>query len=167
MLLVYTGEGKGKSSATIGQSIRALGRNLKVAFAQFMKKDGHAGEQVVLRALLKDDFFAGGIGFFRKQDEFPEHRQAALAVLDWARSRLPGLDLLALDEALYALGAGLITRDELLEIIEKCRRNGCHLVLSGRGVPDWLAEKADLITEMRMVKHPYTAGTKAQEGIEY
>ena len=116
MILVYTGSGKGKTSACLGQAVRALGRGLRVAFAQFMKQDDRAGEQIFLRQCLGDNFRAGGAGFFRKEEERPAHRQAALETLAWAKERLPRADVLILDESLYALGHGLVTREELLDI---------------------------------------------------
>ena len=98
MIIVYTGNGKGKTSACIGQAMRALGRDFAVGFGQFMKQPGCAGEQTVLARLLGDDFLAGGKGFLRREEDRPAHREAALATLDWARQRLERLDLLVLDE---------------------------------------------------------------------
>ena len=88
MIIVYTGNGKGKTSACIGQAMRALGRDFAVGFGQFMKQPGCAGEQTVLARLLGDDFLAGGKGFLRREEDRPAHREAALATLDWARQRL-------------------------------------------------------------------------------
>ena len=88
MIIVYTGNGKGKTSACIGQAMRALGRDFAVGFGQFMKQPGCAGEQTVLARLLGDDFLAGGKGFLRREEDRPAHREAALATLDWARQRV-------------------------------------------------------------------------------
>ena len=77
MILVYTGTGKGKTSACVGQALRALGQNMRVAFGQFMKKDVGAGEQVMLARLLGADFLAGGKGFLRREEDVPAHRRAA------------------------------------------------------------------------------------------
>ncbi len=167
MLLIYTGNGKGKTSACVGQAIRALGQGLRVAFAQCMKEDGKAGEQKMLRSLLGDLFYVGGKGFFRHEEERLLHREAAVSTLAWAQTRLPNLDMLILDECLYALKADLLTQKELLEFIEKTVLCNTHVVLSGRGAPDWLLEKADLVTEMLEVKHPWRGGVGATLGIEY
>lgn len=167
MLLVYTGDGKGKTSALVGQAMRAAGQGLKVAFAQFMKKDVKAGEQILLERDLGSNFFIGGCGFYRNEAEKDKHRQAALEVLDWAAERVRSCDMLLLDEVLYALGAGLLQDAELKSLIELCRAGGVHLVLSGRGAPGWLVDEADMVTEMRPVKHHFEAGIKAQKGIEF
>ena len=167
MILVYTGNGKGKTSASIGQAVRALGQGLRVAFYQYMKRPGAGGEQGVLRELLDEKFIAGGLGFLRKPEEFAEHREAALKVTEFALAQIPELDMLVLDEALYALRSDILTREELTRIIDLCEEKGTHLVLSGRDAPDWLCERAHLVTEMREVKHPYAQGIPAARGIEF
>lgn len=167
MILVYTGEGKGKTSACAGQALRALGQGMGVAFGQFMKRECGAGEQKLLRELLGPRFRAGGLGFLRHEAERPAHREAALALLAWARDELSRVDMLILDEALYALGAGLITREELGPLLEAAKGEERHLVLSGRGLPPWLAGEADLVTEMQEHKHPWRRGVPARPGIEF
>jgi len=167
VLIVYTGNGKGKTSACVGQAVRALGQGLRVAFGQFMKKDGQAGEQKMLADLLGERFLASGAGFFRDA-EFPEHRQKAEALLAWAGDMLDrGVDMLVLDETLYALNHGLLLEDEVRGLIERCRELGCHLVLSGRGAPDWVTELADIVSSVTEVKHIYAQGGKARRGIEF
>ena len=167
MILVYTGNGKGKSSACIGQTIRAIGQGLRVAFIQFMKQEGVAGEQLVLSQLLGEKFRAGGRGFLLVEEDRPQHREAALHTLNWAFDMLPHVDMLVLDEALYALGAGILLPEEVRGLTDKARRCDVHLVLSGRGLPAWLEEEADLITEMGELKHPWQQGHAAMRGIEY
>lgn len=167
MIFVYTGPGKGKTSACLGQVIRALGSGLTVAFAQFMKRDGEAGEQSFLRTCLGQGFLAGGAGFFRNESERPVHRAAAERTLAWARARLPECDVLILDESLYALGKDLLTRDELKTLIEEARTSNTHLILSGRGFPDDLLDDVDLVTEMREIKHPLRQGHGAVKGLDF
>lgn len=172
MIIVYTGNGKGKSSASVGQAIRAKGQDMRVAFAQFIKRPGKAGEQRLLAELLREDFFAGGLGFFINEESRAEHRQAALAVLAWAQKALDVCGMLVLDESLYALGSGLILEDELKNIIGMARNNNAHLVLSGRGLPDWLRDEADIVTELCEVKHYFAsrqgeAAGEATRGIEF
>ena len=176
MIIVYTGNGKGKTSACVGQAIRALGQDFKVFFAQFMKSDCGAGEQRLLGRLLGDAFYCNGKGFYRgRQEEFPTHRAAVEETLAWARERLsaprnpqtsPGR-MLILDESLYALNNGLLQEGELRGIISLCRDQSTHLVLSGRGLPDWLKAEADLVSEILEVKHPMRTGCKAAPGIEF
>jgi cob(I)alamin adenosyltransferase len=170
MILIYTGEGKGKTSAAVGQIVRGLGQGMRVAAAQFMKRPDQAGEQKFLGEVLGEFFLAGGMGFLRNQAEFETHRKAALGVLDRVNGWLaeePPLEILVLDESLYALDAGLLTREELEAMIQTVQARNVHLVLTGRGLPDWLRERADLVTEMVERKHPYHTGVKAARGIEY
>ncbi len=167
MILVYTGDGKGKTSACVGQAVRALGQDMTVAFGQFMKRGGQAGEQAMLAKLLGSRFLAGGLGFLRRDEERPAHREAALKVLEWAHGQLEDADMLVLDETLYALSAGILTRPEVEELMALARRNGRHLVLSGRNAPDWLEAAADLVTSMTEIKHPWREGVKAAPGIEF
>lgn len=167
MIVVYTGKGKGKTSASVGQALRAHGQGMKVAFGQFMKRPDQAGEQKILGELLADNFFAGGKGFFRNEESRQEHREAALKVLSWAEENLPGLQMLVLDESLYALSLGILREAELRDIIDKAVEGNVHIVLSGRGMPDWLRDEADLVTEMNEVKHPYAEVKKAVRGIEF
>ena len=170
MILVYTGEGKGKTSACAGQALRALGQGMAVAFGQFMKRHCGAGEQIMLSRLLGARFRAGGLGFLRHEEDRPAHRAAAAKLMDWAREQAEEVDMLILDEALYALGAGILTREELSPLLTGARGahgEDRHLVLSGRGLPDWLAEAADLVTEMQERKHPWRQGVPACRGIEF
>lgn len=167
MIIIYTGNGKGKTSASVGQCVRALGQGMRVVFAQFMKRDGQAGEQIMLKRLLGEDFLAGGAGFFRREEERPQHREAALRVLDWARERLPGAAMLVLDESLYALRSGLLERAELEDLLAAAREAGCHVVLSGRDAPAWLAEAADIVSRVDEVRHAWRAGEPARKGIEF
>ena len=168
MLIIYTGDGKGKTSACVGQCIRALGQGYQVVFAQFMKRDGQAGEQKILRELLNDQFLAGGAGFFRSEAERNIHRGSVCKVLKWIFAHSThDTDMLILDEALYALGSGLLEKSELEDIISMSKKKEIHLVLSGRGVPEWLEEKADLISSVTEIKHPWRKGIGAQRGIEF
>lgn len=167
MILVYTGKGKGKTCACVGQALRASGQGLKVAFGQFMKRPNQAGEQKMLTELLGERFYSCGKGFFRDDENRQEHRDAAVKLLDWAEKVLPEVDMLILDESLYALGMGILHEGELRRIIDKADEQRAHVVLSGRGMPDWLRDEAHLVTEMHEIKHPYNNGQKAVRGIEY
>lgn len=167
MLLIYTGNGKGKTSACVGQTVRALGQGFRVAFGQFMKKDGLAGEQRLLAQLLGDGFCASGAGFYRDKDH-ETHRGKAVELLGWAGERLArGLDMLVLDETIYALNHGLVREEEVRDLIGRCEALNCHLVLSGRGAPQWLVELADIVSDITEVKHIFAQGGKARKGIEF
>lgn len=167
MILIFTGDGKGKTSAAVGQAVRALGQGLRVGFFQYMKREGAAGEQEILRSLLGDLFAAGGLGLLRDAEQFPAHRKAAFTLTERVLTHIPELDMLVLDEALYALKAALLTKDELRGIIALCGEKNTHLVLSGRNAPEWLVQRADLVTEMREIKHPLAQGVSAARGIEF
>ncbi|GFM35336.1 cob(I)yrinic acid a,c-diamide adenosyltransferase [Desulfovibrio psychrotolerans] len=167
MILVYTGNGKGKTSASVGQTIRALGQGFVVAFGQFMKRADQAGEQKILSSLLKERFHAEGKGFLTRPDQFAEHREASLQLLLWATHQLEDVDMLVLDEALYALKTGLLHEEELRSLVDQARTQEAHLVLSGRDCPQWLTDAADTVTEMTEIKHHYAQGIPAQRGIEF
>lgn len=167
MIIIYTGEGKGKTSASVGQAIRALGHGWRVFFCQFMKRDVSAGEQQMLQKLLGEKFYAGGKGFFRNNKDKEGHRKAALDVYKWAMDCIAEADILIMDEALYALGSNLLSQKELVALLDLAEVLGAHIVLSGRGAPDWLLERADLVSEIQATKHPYEKGVPAQKGIEF
>ncbi|GAB6058847.1 cob(I)yrinic acid a,c-diamide adenosyltransferase [Desulfonatronum parangueonense] len=168
MIVVYTGDGKGKTSAAMGQIMRAMGHGMRVACAQFMKRGGVAGEQSVLVTMLGEDYHVGGLGFMRDQRDYSRHRDAAHATLKWAEGRLAEpIQILVLDEMLYALGAGLIEQQEAQSLLDVAKAREIHLVLTGRGLPDWLRDQADLVTELVVLKHPYNQGQAALRGIDF
>lgn len=168
MIVIYTGQGKGKTSAALGQVIRALGHGLRVSCLQFMKRDEVAGEQRILKQLLQDHFLAGGLGFFRDPKEFPKHRAASLDALNWARERLAsGAQVCILDESIYALNQGLILEHELKDLLCFAAQRDVHVVLTGRGAPDWLVDMADIVTEMVCRKHHFALGKPAVQGVEF
>lgn len=107
--------------------------------------------------------------FFEKYNEENRalHRDAALRTLEWATRHLDGLFMMLLDEVLYALQLGLLERRELENFLVQGKQKQVHLVLSGRALPSWLEDMADLVTEMREIKHPWRKGIKAQPGIEF
>jgi len=168
LTVVYTGEGKGKTSACVGQAVRALGQGLKVAFAQFLKRPHQAGEQRMLADLLGPGFYAGGLGFLRRQENFAAHQAAAQKTLAWARAQLSaGCQMLILDEAIYALGYGLVDQAALESLLDDAARASCHVVLSGRGAPPWLVARAHIVSEIHALRHAYAEGIPAQAGIEF
>lgn len=168
MILIYTGNGKGKTSACVGQAVRAIGQGKKVVFGQFFKLPEQAGEQRILQGVLKENFRAQGPGFyFEKTDDLDTHRKAASDLMNWAREKTPGTFMLILDEAIYALSAKILAEADLKELIAFCKEHGTHLVLSGRGAPEWLCEEADLVSDLAEVKHHMQSGHKAQAGIEF
>ncbi|RUM89290.1 MAG: cob(I)yrinic acid a,c-diamide adenosyltransferase [Thermodesulfatator sp.] len=168
LVQVYTGEGKGKTTAALGLALRALGAGLRVAFLQFLKK----GEFSEIRALrrfepqvLLRQFHSGG---FVRGEPSEEVRQAVSQGWQEAQRLILSGDfqVVVLDEAHVALSLGLFSLEEVLETLSR-RPEGVEVVLTGRGAPQPLIEAADLVTEMRAVKHYYQRGISARRGIEY
>lgn len=164
---VYTGNGKGKTTAAMGLALRAAGQGLAVKIVQFMK-GRDTGEIASLeklgielaRASHSEKFFHMMI-----EDEKAALRCDAQAVLRQVEAWLDKIDLLILDEALGALTCGVLKLDELLRIMDS--RGGTEIVITGRNAPDKIIDKADLVTEMREVKHYMRSGVSARKGIEY
>lgn len=168
LIMVYTGNGKGKTSAAVGQAVRAKGSGLNVAFGQFLKRDHQAGEQIILKSLLGHDFFASGLGFYRNKSQYSKHRNAVKEMINWADNKISNnYDLLILDEAIYALGMELLKKDELQELMDRAMACGINLVLTGRNAPAWLTERADMVSELLEVKHHFQKNISASKGIEF
>jgi len=164
---VYTGNGKGKTTAAFGLAMRAAGRGKKVCIIQFMKPDKGYGEQVSARKLGIEVHPFGTNRFVSKKNPSQEDVERAQRALDFAKKKLrEGYDLVILDEINVALDFNLIKLDDVLALLESLPEN-TELVLTGRYAKDEVIEKADLVTEMREVKHYYRKGVMAREGIEY
>ncbi len=163
LILIYYGRGKGKTSACVGQAVRAAGNGLKVVFGQFIKRENIAGEQKILACIPGIKFKASGNGFLKGDKSL--HREKAQELLSWTSSQKA--DMLILDEALNALAHDLISRTDLANYLRAQASCDYHLVLSGRDVPDWLIQIADTMTEMKEIRHQHKAGIKALPGLEY
>jgi len=165
---IYTGNGKGKTTAALGLCLRAVGRGLKVCFFQFIKGGGPYGEQLAAEKLapLFTIIQTGQPGWVNTSD-ISADRAAAQAALVQAREIVTSgaYDLVVLDELNGALGFGLVDLEQVLELIA-LRPTGMELVLTGRNAHPQVVEAADLVTEMREIKHYYKAGVPARTGIE-
>lgn len=165
---VYTGNGKGKTTAALGLSLRAIGRGLKVCFFQFIKGGGPYGEQLIAEKL--EPFFTiiqtGRPGWVNTKD-ITEDRRIAQEAFGQAKELLISgdYDLFVCDEINGAIGFGLIDVEQALELI-RLKPEKTELVLTGRNADDRVIEAADLVTEMREIKHYYKAGVPARTGIE-
>jgi cob(I)alamin adenosyltransferase len=173
LTIVYTGNGKGKTTAAVGLTVRAAGNRMRVCFIQFIKGAWKSGEREVLRTLPNVDLVVTGKGFTieRLRDlRIPEAEHQDAATVGWAYARHTVLegsyDLVVLDEVLAALKAGLIPLEEMLEMV-RTKPAHLHLVLTGRGAPPELIDLADLVSEVQPIKHPFQQGIKAQRGIEF
>lgn len=166
---VYTGNGKGKTTASIGLVLRALGAGMKVFFAQFIK-GGKYSEIDMLEKIAKDGALVCrqyGMGCFIMREAMEDDRIAAQKGLEEVRSAMLSgeYQLIVLDEANVAAKLGLLDTKDLLSLIDE-KPPMVELVFTGRGASDELMERADLVTEMKEVKHYHQKGVNARRGIE-
>lgn len=168
LLVVYTGHGKGKTTAALGMVFRALGRGMRVTVVQFIKGKWKTGERLFAERLPELRFHVMGLGFTWHSDDLAKDKAAARAAWETARTEIASgeRDLVVLDELTYTLHYDFLPLDEVLETL-KARPPHVHVVVTGRNAPQALVQAADLVTEMTLVKHPYQGGAKAQIGVDY
>lgn len=172
IVIVYTGNGKGKTTASLGVALRAIGHGLKVCMVQFIKGEWHYGELNSLKKLEPDfELIVAGKGFIGIIDDdhaFGEHVRAAKTALDIVEQKmsLDIFDIIILDEINYAVHLGLLNLGDVMKIV-KNRPNHLSLILTGNYACDEIILLADLVTEMKEIKHPYKKGIKAKRGIDF
>jgi len=168
VLLVNTGNGKGKSSAAFGVVARALGHGLRVAVVQFVKARKDTGEEAVLGRLPGIDWHVMGEGFTWETQDAATDAAAARAAWEVAAAYLrdPAVNLVVLDELTYAFKYQWLPLDEVLAALA-ARPSMQHVIVTGRAAPEALIEAADTVTDMTMVKHAFKAGVKAMPGMEW
>lgn len=170
LILVFTGDGKGKTTAAMGLALRAGGHRLRVLILQFMKKTGRIGEIEALASTSLPITVRqyGRRVFFRSRTcEAMDIHMAHEGLAAFREAMASGeYDLIVLDEINMAVYFGLLQIDAVIQAIHE-KPPGLHLVLTGRKAHDALLAVADLVTEMRDVKHPYRRGVPAQKGIEF
>ncbi|MFQ5453234.1 MAG: cob(I)yrinic acid a,c-diamide adenosyltransferase [Candidatus Zixiibacteriota bacterium] len=172
LLIIYTGDGKGKTTAALGMCIRAVGYNWNICIIQFVKGSWKYGELKGIKQLEPNvelhTVGEGFVGIIDDDKDFTEHRQAAQQGIKLAIDKIKTgkYQLVILDELNVAVDLGLVTEDEVDSILDACDDKQ-HLVITGRGLLKSLEEKADLVTEMREIKHPYQKGMLAQKGIDW
>ncbi len=173
MIIVYTGDGKGKTSAALGTVLRASGYHKKTCIIQFIKDGTQYGEHHALEQGLGDfvDVYQAGIGFYNLPgDEHSEidHIKAAAEAMVFAKKKMKdkSYDILVLDEIVTAMSVNLVSEEDILALIKKLPKK-LHLILTGRGASDALIKAADLVTEMREIKHPFQKQEPAVEGIDF
>ena len=173
MLIVFTGNGKGKTTAAIGQALRAIGNGSKVLMVQFIKGPWKSGEDKSSK-MFGDDFkiVKMGKGFVKTPcDKLPfvHHVNAAHKALDFAleEAKTGKWKILILDEIWVALGLELVTTKEISDFLENATPLCEHIIMTGRGCPQSFIDKADLVTEMKEIKHPFSAGMMAQKNVEF
>lgn len=173
LVIVNTGHGKGKTTAALGLVLRAAGNNQRVYIIQFIKGRWKTGESKTLALLPGVEVVRMGTGFTieRLRDpriEMSEHEEAAARAFERAQAVVSSgnYDLVVLDEILGSIKANLVTLDDVMTLV-RSKPPRLHLVLTGRDAPQELIDAADLVTEMRKIKHPLDQGIKAQRGIEF
>ncbi|MBI3447474.1 MAG: cob(I)yrinic acid a,c-diamide adenosyltransferase [Acidobacteria bacterium] len=172
LVIVNTGNGKGKTTAALGTALRACGYGLKVVMIQFIKGPWKTGEQVSAARLAPEfELIKAGKGFYRIMgDRIPEevHRKAAAEgfALAEEKVRSGAYDIVILDEINNAVSDGLLSIEQVLDLVDR-KPPELHLVLTGRAAHERLIERAHMVTEMREVKHPYQQGILAQKGIDF
>ena len=169
LVQVYTGNGKGKTTASLGLAMRACGHGLKTHVIQFMKGEIYYGELGTAER-LSDCIKITQMGrpdFVNKKDPDPIDIEFARKALELSRESIKSgkYDLVIMDEVNVALDFGLINTNDVIELIEKKPR-GVELILTGRYAPQEVIDRADLVTEMVEIKHPYNEGIEARIGIE-
>jgi cob(I)alamin adenosyltransferase len=171
LLIIYTGNGKGKTSAALGTAFRAVGSGLKVLMVQFIKGSWHYGELDAAK-LLGDAFEIRvmGRGFVKIGAERPDPEDVALVDRAWqtvvGEMHAGRFDMIICDEINYAIQYGMIDVDRVARDLA-ARPDTLHVVCTGRNAHPKLVEIADLVSEIREIKHPYEKGILAQRGIEY
>lgn len=164
---VYTGDGKGKTTAALGLAMRATGQGLRVIFIQFMKGDPNCGEHRFVekyRPFEMVQLYRSDVFTTPKE----QLKREAAETFAFAEKAISGgrYDVVILDEVLVAVRDGLIDAVEVVGLIRK-RPEKVELVLTGRNAPPEVVKAADLVTEMLMIKHPFTEGLSARRGIEF
>jgi cob(I)alamin adenosyltransferase len=171
LIQVYTGSGKGKSTAAIGQAVRAAGHDFRVCFVSFFKDPDVFGygeykslEKLGVRTVL---FSRKHPHFYKElnpEDVCRDCRTALESLRELLRD--PAWDMVVLDEIIIAVRDGFLAEEDVLSLME-AKPDKLELVLTGRGATQRMIEKADLVSEVREVKHPYNQGVKSRQGIEY
>ncbi len=166
---VYTGTGKGKTTASLGLALRACGHDFKVLMIQFMKGSKNYGEVILSGKIPGFTLIQSGLPtFVEKGNPSDEDLRLAREGMDlaWKAVRENACDMLILDEINCAVDYGCIEKSEVMDLIKE-RPPTMELVLTGRGAPEEFIEAADLVTEMKEIKHHYASGLEMREGIEF
>ena len=168
LVIVNTGHGKGKTTAAMGVLLRSWGRGLKVIMLQFIKHTtANFGEQRAAKT-MGVEMRAMGDGFTWRSRDLDQSADMAVAHWEDCKEIIASgeYDLVVLDEFTYPLHYGWIPVEDVIEVL-KARPPMLHVIITGRHAPEALIEYADLVTEMKVIKHPYQQGIKAQPGIEF
>ena len=168
LIVVYTGHGKGKTTAALGLVFRALGRGLHVAVVQFIKGKWKTGEGAFAETLPQLTFLIMGRGFTWESDDLSRDKAAARQAWDKAAELIRGGEhaIVILDELTYVINYDFVSLAEVLAVLQS-KPADVHVVITGRNAPEELVAMADLVTEMKSIKHPFEKGIPAQQGIDF
>jgi len=172
LVIVYTGNGKGKTTAALGMALRAVGYDHKVCMLQFIKGSWHYGEMDSSKKLEPNlELIAVGKGFVGILDDNSpreEHEKFAEEALKICREKIfsEKYDVVILDEVNYAINLELISIEDIIKLIKE-KPDDLDLVLTGNHAKNEIIELADLVTEMKEIKHPFKSGIKAKKGIDF
>lgn len=169
LVIVNTGDGKGKTTAALGLLMRAAGRGMRVCMIQFLKSERGKWGETRAAQKLGIEWYQMGDGFTWKSKDLDDTRAKARLAWEFAQEKIQsgGYDLIVLDEFTYPLSYGWLDTTAVIAWLKRHRPTGLHLVITGREAPPELIDYADLVTEMKAVKHPFEKGIKAQAGIEF
>ena len=173
MLIIFTGNGKGKTTAALGQALRAVGDGRKVLMVEFIKGPWRSGEDVSYKKLAPNfKIVKTGLGFVGiLGDKLPlkKHSEAARKGLHYASKEIQKKkwNILILDEVCNAVHLKLLTKKQISSFIKKSLPHLEHLIMTGRDCPKEFIKKADLVTEMKETKHPFKKNIKGKKGLEY
>lgn len=164
---IYTGNGKGKTTAALGLALRATGQGLKVLFVQFVKGDSICGEHFFVSKHQSFQIVQlnNKSSFIQTPEELRMQADKTMRLVEKAVLK-GGYDMIILDELCYALSQGYLPLQRVLDLLHK-KPKPLELILTGRGAPEELIREADLVTEMVQIKHPFERGIKSRKGIEY
>jgi cob(I)alamin adenosyltransferase len=169
LVIVNTGDGKGKTTAALGMVLRAWGRNLRICVIQFIKAETGSWGEIKAARKLEIEWHKMGDGFTWLSKDLDETISKALHGWKLAQEKIASgnYDLIVLDEFTYPLHYGWLDPVEVVQWLQAHRPASLHLVITGRHASPELVEYADLVTEMNLIKHPYEQGIPAQPGIEF
>lgn len=169
LLIVNTGDGKGKTTAALGLMLRAWGRGFRVCVIQFIKAETGSWGELKAAERLEIEWHKMGDGFTWLSKDMDATIRCARNGWELAQEKIVSgdYDLIVLDEFTYPLNFGWLDTAQVISWLKMHKPPELHLVITGRNAPEALIEYADLVTEMNVVKHPYDQGIKAQPGIEF
>lgn len=169
VMLVHTGEGKGKSSSAFGVTFRAAGWGMKVCVIQFIKGKWKTGEQRAAAKFDNIEWFAMGDGFTWDTKNPEQDIKTTREIWDFAKEKIAShaFDLVVLDEINYCCGYGWLDGQEVVDFLQENRPPWMHLVFTGRNAAPEVIAYADTVSEMKPIKHAFEKGIKAEQGVEF